>query len=170
MKYIGKYKKIFAIAITSIIGLASLLIWSEREDRIHGGGSPNSRARHTLIGIWQDEMVYLSEHSDFARSLSKLKSSNRIEFYTIEFIAPESNSQMVVYRAIPDRFNWLMFDLSTYTIAIVKSNSIERPVNLVCYSPANSKIIPKIEVSVPLQHKVDPVLKCSKGSHEISDP
>jgi hypothetical protein len=166
---ISKYKKIFAIAIISIVGLASLLIWSEREDRIHGGGSPNSLARHTLIGIWQDEMVYLSEHGDFARSLSKLKSSNRIEFYKIEFVAPESNSQMVLYRAIPDRFNWLIFDLSTYTIAIVKSNSIERPVNLVCYSPASSKVIPKIEVSVSLQHKVDPVLKCSKGSHEISD-
>jgi hypothetical protein len=115
-------------------------------------------------------MVYLSEHTDFARSLSKPKLSNRIEFYTIEFVTSESNSQMVVYRAIPDRFNWLMFDLSTCTIAIVKSNFIERPTNLVCYSPANSKVIPKIEVSIPLQHKANPVLKCSEGSHEISDP
>jgi hypothetical protein len=170
MKYVGKYKKIFAIAVISIIGLASLLIWAEREDRIHGGGSPNRRARNTLIGIWQDEIVYLSEHGNFARSLSKLNLTNRIEFYTINFVASESNPQMVVYRAIPDRFNWLMFDLSTYMIAIIKSNSIERPTNLVCYGPANSKIIPKIEVSIPLQNKVDPVLKCSEGSHEISDP
>jgi hypothetical protein len=170
MKYVSKHKKIFAIVATSIIGLASLLIWVEREDRIHVGGSPNSHARHTLIGIWQDEMVYLSEHTDFARSLSKLKLSNRIEFYTIEFVISESNPQMVVYRAIPDRFNWLMFDLSTYTIAIVKSNFTERPTNLVCYGPANSKVIPKIEVSIPLQHKANPVLKCSEGSHEISDP
>ena len=170
MKYVSKYKKLFAIAITSIIGVVGLLIWTEREDRIQTGGHPNSLARYALVGIWQYEMNYLSEHGDFARSLSKLKVSNRIDAHTIEFVPPESNSRTVVYRAIPDRYNWMMVELSIYTIAIVKSNSRKWPINLICYAPSNSRITPRIEVSTPLQNKFDPVLKCSEGSHQISYP
>jgi hypothetical protein len=170
MKYVAKYKKIFAIAAVIATGLAGLLSWAEREDRIQTGGHPNSRARYALVGIWQYEMAYLSEHSDFARSLSKLKVSNRIDAHAIEFVPSESNLQTVVYRAIPDRFNWMMVELNIYTIAIVKSNSKQQPIPLICASQMSSNIMPKIEISNPSIKKAPPVLKCSQGSHKVGDP
>jgi hypothetical protein len=167
MKYVGKYKKALIIAATLIMGLAGLLIWAEREDRIQEGRSPNSLARNNLIGIWQYETAYLSEHDGFARSLSKLKASSRLDFHTISYLPSESDLSTVVYRAVPDRFNWLMLDLNIYTIAIVESNSIRSPVNLICYASSASKAIPKIEVSI---NKINPILKCSKGSQEVYYP
>ena len=167
----NKYRTFLSLAVTVIIGLAGLLVWAEREDRMQGGRTPNSQARYTLEGIWRDESVYLSEHNDFARSLSKLKVSNRIDSHTIEFIPSESNSRTVVYHAVPDRFNWMMFDLNMYTIAIVKSNSTNigtKP--LTCASPLGSNIVPKIEVSIPSIKNSRPALKCSPGSYEIGDP
>jgi hypothetical protein len=115
-------------------------------------------------------MTYLSEHNDFARSLSKLRVSNRIDARTIEFVPSESNSQTVVYRAIPDRFNWMMVELRTYTIAIVKSSSERYPRNLICASPLSSGILPKIEISNPSSKNEHPILKCSEGSVQIIDP
>jgi hypothetical protein len=170
MKYVSKYKKLFAIAVPAIIGVAGLLIWAEREDRIQTGGHPNSRARYALVGIWQYEMAYSFEHGSFARCLSKLKVSNRIDAHTIEFVPSESNLQTVVYRAIPDRFNWMMVELSTYTIAIVKSNSERSPRNRICASQMSSNIVPKIEISNLSSKNSSPILKCSEGSVQISDP
>ena len=170
MKYVSKYKKLFAIAVTAIIGVAGLLIWAEREDRIQTDGHPNSRARYALVGVWQDEKTYLSEHGDFARSLSKLKVSNRIDAHTIEFVPSESNLRTVVYRAIPDRFNWMMVELNTYTIAIVKSNSERSPRNIICANRLSSNIVPTIEISNPSTKNLPPTLKCSEGSVKISDP
>jgi hypothetical protein len=170
MKYVGKYKKLLTIAAALVTGLAGLLIWAERENRIQTGGHPNSRARYALVGIWQDEKTYLSEHGDFARSLSKLKLSNRIDDHTIEFIPSESNLKTVVYRAIPDRFNWMMVELNTYTIAIVKSNSERSPRNRICASQMSSNIVPKIEISNSSSKNSSPTLKCSEGSVQISDP
>jgi hypothetical protein len=171
MKYIAKHKKLFAIVAVLVTGLAGLLIWEEREDRLQTGGHPNSRARYALVGIWQYEMAYLSEHGDFARSLSKLKVSNKIDAHAIEFIPSESNLQTVVYRAIPDRFNWMMVELNTYTIAIVRSNSNYKRANLlVCASSLHSNIVPKVEISIP-SAKNDPlILKCSEGSVQVGDP
>jgi hypothetical protein len=170
MKYVSKYKKLFAIAVTAIIGVAGLLIWAEREDKIQTGGHPNSRARYALVGIWQYEMAYSSEHGDFARSLSKLKVSNRIDAHTTEFVPSESDLKTVVYRAIPDRFNWMMVELRTYTIAIVKSNSKRWPNNIICANQLSSNIVPKIEISNPSNKNSSPTLKCSEGSVQIGDP
>jgi hypothetical protein len=171
MKYVSKYKKLFAIAVASIIGVAGLLIWAEREDRIQTGGHPNSRARYALVGIGQYEMAYLSEHGDFARSLSKLKVSNRIDAHTIEFVPSESNLKTVVYRAIPDRFNWMMVELRTYTITIVRSNSnYKRADMLICTSLLHSNIVPKVEASIPSTKNVPLILKCSEGSVQVGDP
>jgi mRNA-degrading endonuclease RelE of RelBE toxin-antitoxin system len=82
-----------------------------------------------------------------------------------------SGTNLVLYRAVPDRFNWMMFDLNMYTIAIVKSNFTNigtKP--LTCASPLGSNIVPKIEVSIPLIKNSRPALKCSPGSHEVGDP
>jgi hypothetical protein len=174
MKYVGKYKKLLTIVALLIIGLASWLIWAEREDRIQIGGHPNNQARNALLRILGAENNYLSKYNDFARSLSKLKLGDRVDFHKIEFVSAESNSQTIVYRAMPDRFNWLMFDnLNVYTIAIIKLNSAPIGIKpLLCSSSQRSNIVPKIEFSIPFPRNSTPVLKCSKGSHEVpvSDP
>ena len=171
---IGKYKKLFTIVAILILGLAGWLSWAEKEDRIQTGGHPNNQARYALLRILGAETNYLSEHNDFARSLSKLKLSDRVDFHKIEFVSSESNLQIIVYRAIPDFFNWPIFDnLSIFTIAIVKSNFTHLETKpCLCASSQHSNIVPKIEFFTPLSSNSIPVLKCSKGSHEVpvSDP
>jgi hypothetical protein len=174
VKYVGNYNKLLVIVAILMLGLAGWLIWAEKEDRIQTGGHPNNQARYAMLRILGAETNYLSEHNIFARSLSKLKLSDRVDFHKIEFVPSESNSQTIVYRAIPDTFNWLMFDnLSVFTIAIVKLNSTylgAKP--LLCASSQHSNIVPKIEFYIPSSSNSTPVLKCSKGSHEVpvSDP
>lgn len=174
MKYFANYKNLLAIAAILIIGLASWLMWAEREDIIQIGGHPNNQARYILLKILGAETNYLFEHNDFARSLSKLKLSDRVDFHKIEFVSAESNSENIVYRAIPDRFNWLMFDdLNVYTIAMIKLNSTPVGIkSLLCASSLHSNMVPKIEFSILFPNNSTPVLKCSKGSHElpVSDP
>ena len=163
-----KHKIFFSIATALVTGLAGLLIWAEREDRIQTGRHPNGLARYALLRVFYAENQYVLEHDDFARSLSKLKLNNRIDFHTIEFVPSESNSQTVVYRAIPDRFNWMMLDLNMYTIAIVSVSSKDiKTLPLLCASSQRSNITPKIKISIS-SPSTTPVLKCSSGSRQVA--
>jgi hypothetical protein len=173
MKNKNKYFKvltIFLLSFMALVGAICLVIVAERDDRIQTGTHPNSHARNTLIGIWSKEGDYLIKHDKFARSLSQLNIQNRTDSHTIEYISDESNAKIAVYRAIPDRFNWLMFDLSTYTITIVRSsNSQARPQFSICSNGGDKNNIPRVQVSSLISSDYSR-FRCSKGSYKIINP